>query len=581
FPKLGRVHARVRPCESLRAGERVEGPALIVDDATTLVLDPGFRAELRGDGTLAIEDTRAAHATADEGGAAREADDPVALEIAGSRFMSIAEQMGAVLRNTAVSVNIKERLDYSCAVFDAAGGLVANAPHIPVHLGAMSATVRAVLARFPALQDGDAIATNDPSEGGSHLPDVTVVSPVFVNGVLRFFVASRGHQAEIGGKAPGSMPADSQTLEEEGVVIHAFPLVRAGRFDEAGLRALLTGARFPSRAPDDNVADLEAMVAANRAGERLLREYAAEQGETALAECMSALQAAASRKVSRELARLGDGEREFSDALDDGTPIRVRLRIAHGRGELDFSGTGPAQRGNTNAPRAVVEAAAIYALRCLVAERIPLNGGCLAPVAIHVPPGSLLDPPPGSAVVSGNVETSQRLVDVLLGAMGVAAASQGTMNNLTFGDERFGYYETLGGGAGATPGAPGASAVHTHMTNTRITDPEVLESRTPVIVREFSVRRGSGGAGAQRGGDGLVRELELTAPLVVSLLSERRVRAPWGAAGGEPGKRGENWRIRRDGGREAVPGRATLALAAGERIRIETPGGGGWGPARN
>jgi 5-oxoprolinase (ATP-hydrolysing) len=576
FPGLGRSRARWLERAALAPGERVLGPALVLDDASTLVLDPGFRAERLANGTLAVREVArplGASATPEP----RDARDPVRIEVAGNRFMSIAEQMGAVLRNTAVSVNIKERLDYSCAVFDASGGLVANAPHIPVHLGAMGATVRAVAARFPALRDGDAIATNDPAEGGSHLPDVTVVSPVFADGALRFFVASRGHQADIGGSAPGSMPADSRTLADEGVVIRSFPLVTDGAFDEAGLRALLASGRFPARSPDDNVADLEAMLAANRAGARLLRELVAEEGADAVAALMRALKDAAARKVSRELARLGDGERAFEDRLDDGTKIRVRLRLAGGRGEIDFAGSGAAHAGNLNAARAVVEAAVIYALRCLVAERIPLNGGCLAPVTLLVPPGSLLDPPAGAAVVGGNVETSQRVVDALLGAMGVAAASQGTMNNLAFGDATFGYYETLGGGAGATPAAHGASAVHTHMTNTRITDPEVLESRAPVLVREFSVRRGSGGAGRWHGGDGLVRELEARAPLTASLLTERRVLAPWGAAGGGDGARGENWRVCTDGTRERLPGRATVALAPGERLRIETPGGGGWG----
>jgi 5-oxoprolinase (ATP-hydrolysing) len=547
---------------------------LIVDDASTLVLDPGWSAEAIGNGSLVVRDLAdAPRARA----AAHDPNDPVRLEVAGSRFMSIAEQMGLMLRNTAVSVNIKERLDYSCAVFDATGGLVANAPHIPVHLGAMSATVRAVLARFPALRAGDAIATNDPAEGGSHLPDVTVVTPVFVDGARRFFVASRGHQADIGGKAPGSMPADSATLEEEGVVLRMFPLAREGAFDEAGLRALLAGARFPARNPDDNVADLEAMAAANRAGARLLGEYVAEEGAESLAALMRALQDAAARKVSRELAKLGDGVREFADALDDGTRIRARLTLAEGRGVLDFSGTSPSVAGNLNAPRAVAEAAAIYALRCLVAERIPLNGGCLAPLEVRIPKDSLLDPPRDAAVVAGNVETSQRVVDVILGAMGVAAASQGTMNNLAFGDASFGYYETLGGGSGATPGADGGSGVHVHMSNTRITDPEVLESRTPVRVREFSLRRGSGGVGRWRGGDGLVRELEFTAPVTASLITERREIAPWGAVGGGPGACGVNWRVRADGTRERLPGRATLQLAPGERLRVETPGGGGWG----
>jgi 5-oxoprolinase (ATP-hydrolysing) len=579
FPGSGRVDAPVLDRERLVAGESLDGPALVIDDASTLALDPGFRALTLANGSLVVRDVAGRAERAPDLSRKLGANDPVRLEVAGNRFMSIAEQMGAVLRNTAVSVNIKERLDYSCAVFDADGGLVANAPHIPVHLGAMGATVRAVVARFPQLFEGDAIATNDPAEGGSHLPDVTVVSPVFADGALRFFVASRGHQADIGGSAPGSMPADSRTLEEEGVVIRSFPLVRSGELDERGLRALLASGRFPARSPDDNVADLEAMLAGNRAGARLLGEYVAEEGAASLTALMTALQAAAGRSVSRELARLGDGERVFEDRLDDGAPIRVRLRINGGRGEIDFSGSAPALAGNLNAPRAVVEAATIYALRCLVAERIPLNGGCLAPVSLVVPPGSLLDPPPGAAVVGGNVETSQRVVDVLLGAMGVAAASQGTMNNLAFGDASFGYYETLGGGAGATPGAHGASAVHTHMTNTRITDPEVLESRAPVIVREFAVRRGSGGAGRWRGGDGLVRELEFTAPVTASLLTERRETAPWGAAGGGPGARGENWLVRGDGAHERLAGHATLELAAGERLRLETPGGGGWGQA--
>jgi 5-oxoprolinase (ATP-hydrolysing) len=581
FPGIGRVRAPLYAREEIPDGARIAGPALILDAAGTLALDPGFVADCRADGLLVATDgegnaavsREATRALAAEGGPP----DPVRIEVLGNRFAGVAEMMGAVLRKTAVSVNIKERLDYSCAVFDAEGGLVANAPHIPVHLGAMGATVRAVRRRFPALRDGDAIATNDPAEGGSHLPDVTVVSPVFSEGALRFYVASRGHQADLGGKAPGSMPADSTTLEDEGVVIRAFPLVREGRFAERELRALLAGARHPARNPDDNVLDLEAMVAANLAGARLLRDFADEAGAAALAGAMRELQSAAAAKVSRELARLGDGERSFADALDEGAPIRVRLRIRGGRAEIDFTGTGGALPGNLNAPRAVVEAAVIYALRSLVGERIPLNGGCLAPVSIVVPPGSLLDPPPEAAVVGGNVETSQRLVDVLLGAMGVAAASQGTMNNLAFGDAQFGYYETIGGGAGATPHAAGASAVHTHMTNTRITDPEVLESRAPVLVREFAVRRGSGGAGRFRGGDGVVRELEFTAPVQASLLSQRRTRAPFGLAGGGEGKPGVNWCLRRDGRRERLPGLASVVLAPGDRLRIETPGGGGWG----
>jgi 5-oxoprolinase (ATP-hydrolysing) len=575
FPGAGRIRAPLIDRESLRPGERIAGPALVLEDAGTLALDPGFVAELRADGVLVVTDEGAPAPAA--GGTDLGRADPVRLEVMGSRFMSIAEQMGAVLRNTAVSTNIKERLDYSCAVFDRDGGLVANAPHIPVHLGAMGATVRAVRAAIPDLREGDAIVTNDPAQGGSHLPDVTVVSPVFEGGALRFFVASRGHQADLGGVTPGSMPADSRTLEEEGVLLRAFPLVRDGRFDESRVRALLAGARWPARNPDDNVADLEAMVAANRAGGRLLGELVAEQGHAVVEATMAQLQAAAGAKVAREIARLGDGEHAFADALDDGTPVRVKLTVRGGRMRVDFAGTGAAVPGNLNAPRAVVESAVIYALRCLVAERIPLNGGCLAPVELAVPAGSLLDPPAGAAVVGGNVETSQRVVDVLLAAMSRAAASQGTMNNLAFGDERFGYYETIGGGAGAGPGFAGASGVHVHMTNTRITDPEVLESRTPVVVRRFALRRGSGGAGRWPGGDGLVRELEFTAPVTASLLTERRARAPFGLAGGQPGAKGRNLCLRADGRVEELAGRATVRLAAGDRLRIETPGGGGWG----
>ncbi|MDD9827761.1 MAG: hydantoinase B/oxoprolinase family protein [Deltaproteobacteria bacterium] len=612
FPGAGRLSAPIYAREALADGDIISGPALLLEGAGTVLLDPGFCAEQRAGGLLVLTDEAATDQAAtrredspapqtpqadsraaQSGEALREAD-PVRLEVFGNRFMSIAEQMGAVLRNTAVSTNIKERLDYSCAVFDSGGGLVANAPHIPVHLGAMGATVRAVRRAIPDLRAGDAIVTNDPAEGGSHLPDVTLVSPVFVAGALHFFVASRGHQADIGGISPGSMPAHSRTLEEEGVVLRAFPLLRDGVFHEARVREALQSARWPARNPEDNLADLEAMVAANRCGEALLREMVAEQGLAAVRITMGQLQQAAGAKVSREIAKLGDGERAFEDRLDDGAALRVQLRVQGGRLRLDFSGSAAAQiaapdspaaesqaalrASNLNAPRAVVESAVIYVLRCLVAERIPLNGGCLLPVEICVPPGSLLDPPPGAAVVGGNVETSQRIVDVLLGAMGRAAASQGTMNNLAFGNARFGYYETIGGGAGAGPGFGGASGVHTHMTNTRITDPEILEARAPVIVRRFALRRGSGGAGRFCGGDGLLRELEFTEAVEASLLSERRAVAPWGLAGGGPGAVGRNTLLRADGSATALAARARIALAPGDRLRIETPGGGGYGP---
>jgi len=575
FPEIGRREVPVYDREILRFGDQIEGPAIVLESTGTVVLDPGFRARVDRRAVLVLEDTGAPPGRRDVDLSTA---DPVRLEVFGNRFMSIAEQMGTVLRNTALSTNIKERLDYSCAVFDRDGGLVANAPHIPVHLGAMGATVRAVLEAIPDLGPGDAILSNDPAQGGSHLPDVTVVTPVFLEGGLRFFTASRGHHADLGGTTPGSMPADSRSLDEEGVLLRAFPLVRAGHLDEARVRRLLTEAPHPARNPDDNVADFEAMVAANRSGERLLREMVAEQGLAAVETTMGQLQEAAAAKVAREIARLGEGEHVFEDHLDDSTLIRVELQVRGGRMRIDFAGTGAAVAGNLNAPRAVVESAVIYVLRCLVAERIPLNGGCLAPVELVIPEGCLLDPPAGAAVVGGNVETSQRIVDVLLGAIGRVAASQGTMNNVAFGDDRFGYYETIGGGAGAGEGFDGASGIHTHMTNTRITDPEVMEVRYPVRLERFAFRRGSGGAGCFRGGDGLVRCYRFLAPLTVSLLTQRRDSRPYGLRGGEPGSAGSNRLRRAQGMEQDLPGRATLHVDAGDLLTIETPGGGGFGP---
>jgi 5-oxoprolinase (ATP-hydrolysing) len=551
FPEAGRVDAPIYAREAIRPGQRVTGPALLLEDTGTIALDPGFEAELGPEGILVLRD-RGEHRSA-VGPLDLERSDPIRLEVFGARFMSIAEQMGAVLRNTSVSTNIKERLDYSCAVFDAAGGLVANAPHIPVHLGAMGETVRMVCERFPAIAEGDVVLTNDPLAGGSHLPDVTLVTPVFAGeGPPTFFVASRGHHADLGGITPGSMPASSTTLEEEGVLFEPMLVVRDGHFEEERVRSLLDGASYPARDPDDNVAELEAMVAANRTGVGLLCQLVAEHGEAVVATSMRQLQAAAAAKVAREIGRLPDGVHRYEDRMDDGTPVCATLEISGERMRIDFAGTGPAQTGNLNAPRAVVQAAVIYVLRALVAERIPLNGGCLDPVEISIPPGSLLDPPAGAAVVGGNVETSQRIVDVLLGALGVVAASQGSMNNIAFGDAEFGYYETIGGGAGAGPGFDGASGVHTHMTNTRITDPEVLESRYPVRLVEYSLRRGSGGRGRHRGGDGLVRCYEFRAPVTVSLLTERRATAPYGLAGGYDGARGRNAVERRAGAVEEL-----------------------------
>jgi len=584
FAPDGWCDAPVFARESLVPGTHFEGPALVIEQTGTFVVEPGFAVRIAEDGVMHAEDVggQTSEGGGPPGRPTLEEADPVRLEVFGSRFMSIAEQMGAVLRNTSVSTNIKERLDYSCALFDASGGLVANAPHIPVHLGAMGATVRSVLRRFPDLVDGDVIATNDSFEGGSHLPDVTVVTPVFLaHGAERpdFFVASRGHHADIGGRTPGSMPSDSKRLEEEGVVLEAFRVVHAGHFDEQGLRARLLAGPWPARRPEDNRADLEAMIAANRAGAGLLRAFVEEQGRRAVAVTMAQLQRAAAARVAQEIARFPDGVHRFEDRLDDGTPLCATLEVSGDRMRIDFTGTGPAVAGNLNAPRAVVEAAVLYVLRSLVDGRIPLNGGCLDPVDVVIPTGSLLDPPRGAAVVGGNVETSQRIVDVLLGALGVVAASQGTMNNVTFGTADFGYYETIGGGAGAGPGWDGASGVHSHMTNTRITDVEVIESRYPVRIDTFAIRNASGEAGAHRGGDGLLRRYVFSAPVTVSLLCERRTTRPYGLDGGEPGAPGCDRVERATGAVEALAGHCEVALEAGDCLRIETPGGGGYGRA--
>ncbi len=562
-------HVPVLRREDLVPGEELLGPALVLEATGTIVVDRGFRLTLDAFGRVLLEDR--------EGRAQTEAvdtrADPVQLEIFNNLFMSIAEQMGTVLRRTALSTNIRERLDFSCALFDPEGGLVANAPHIPVHLGAMGETVRAVRAAHPDPEQGDVFVSNDPAAGGSHLPDVTLVTPVHDReGVLRFFTASRGHHADIGGITPGSMPPFSASLAEEGVVLRALRIVRAGALDEAGILAVLGGGPHPARAPGDNLADLEAQIAANRTGQRLLLDMVEQYGPETVLAYMQHVQDNAAAKVADEIRKLPDGEHAFEDALDDGTPIRVTLTVSGDRMRVDFTGTGPEVDGNLNAPRAVTMAAVIYVLRLLVGEPIPLNSGCLRPVEVHVPDGTVLSPGPERAVCGGNVETSQRIVDVLLGALGRLAACQGAMNNLTFGDASFGYYETIGGGAGAGEGFAGASGVHTHMTNTRITDPEVLETRFPVRLVEFSLRDGSGGAGRWPGGCGLVREIEFLAPMRVSILSERRERAPFGLSGGQPGARGCN----RHNGR-TVRGKDTFEVVRGDRVRIETPGGGGFG----
>jgi 5-oxoprolinase (ATP-hydrolysing) len=550
----------------------------------------------------------------------------VQLELFTHRFTAIARQMGERLQRTAVSTNVKERLDFSCALLDADGELVVNAPHIPVHLGALGLCVRLTAAALP-LEPGDVAVTNHPAFGGSHLPDVTVVTPVFGDAEaggaaplpLLGYVASRAHHAEIGGMRPGSMPPGARCLAEEGVVIPPIYLARRGEARWAELRRLLLEGPFPSRAVEENLADLRAAAAANHSGAEALRALARAAGAAGgggagrpgrpaavgedgvdggagerrgddggggrrvVAFYMEALKRRAEERLRVALARLPPGPLEAVERLDDGSPLAVRIELGPAGARIDFSGSAGLHPGNLNAPPAVVRSAVLYVLRLLVAEPLPLNEGLLRPVEIQVPPGMLNPPFPDDpwqapAVVGGNVETSQRLVDTLLKALGLAACSQGTMNNVLFGNERFGFYETVCGGAGAGPGFAGESAVHTHMTNTRITDPEVLEHRYPVRLERFALRPGSGGSGRHRGGDGVVRELTFLAPMSLSLLTQHRVEAPYGVAGGGPGQPGRQRLVRATGETLALPSVAGCEVDAGDRLVLETPGGGGWGP---
>jgi 5-oxoprolinase (ATP-hydrolysing) len=568
------IHDRTQ----LRSGDRITGPALIREAIATTMVEPDWTLEVGSGGELLLTHDRATARTASDPAIV----DPVRLELFNTQFMGIAERMGVVLRNTSVSVNMKERLDFSCALFDASGRLIANAPHVPVHLGAMGESVRAVLAsRGATLKPGDAVALNNPFNGGTHLPDVTVISPVFgEDGTIRFFVANRGHHADIGGLTPGSTPPHSRTLEDEGVVIDDFLLVDGGELREQAFRDLLDQARYPARSPDTNVADIKAQLAANATGIAELNAMVATQGWPIVHAYMGHVMAHAEESIRQVLSRLRDGA--FDYAMDDGTPLKVKVRIDHSAraATIDFTGTGPASTGNFNAPPAVTRAVVLYAFRCLVETDLPLNEGCLAPLTIVIPDGSFLSPPPGSAVVAGNTEVSQAVCNALLGALGASAAAQGTMNNFLFGNARHQYYETICGGAGAGPDFDGASAVHTHMTNTRITDPEILELRYPVRLDRFAIRRGSGGDGRHSGGDGAIRAITALEPMTATLVASRRTIAPSGLEGGGDGAAGIQHVERADGRREPMTGTDQVELKPGDRIVIETPGGGGYGPAR-
>ena len=576
----GRAHrAPLFERAALRAGDRLDGPALVSEANATTVVEPGWSAEINDNDDMILRDA------GDAGGAGLgRADDaradPLRTELFNNLFMNVAEQAGAVLQHTAQSVNIRERLDFSCAIFDAEGALVANAPHVPVHLGAMGESVRTVLRRRAhRLSPGDVIALNNPFDGGTHLPDVTVITPVFdpEGRTLLFFAASRGHHADIGGSVPGSTPAFSRHLEEEGVVIDDFLLVSNGRFREAEFRALLAGSAHPARSPDVNVADIRAQIAANACARAELHRLLARHGSETLRDAMRQVMRNAEESVRRAITRLRDGS--FTYRMDDASELRVAVRVdaASREAVIDFTGTSPQRADNFNAPPAVLRAVVLYVFRCLAGDDIPLNDGCLVPLRIVIPPGTFLSPKPGAAVVAGNTEVSQAACSALFAALDILACSQGTMNNLLFGDDTRQYYETICGGTGAGADLDGADAVQSHMTNTRMTDPEVLELRYPVRVEQFAVRAGSGGDGARRGGNGAVRRLRFLAPMQVVLVSSRREFPPFGLRGGLAGAAGRQSIERADGCVEQVGGIAQMRLMPGDAITIETPGGGGYG----
>ncbi len=582
--------------EALEAGQRLHGPAIVIEATGTLVLEPDWDAEVRGEGVLVLQRVRTEGAwprvpeafdpgsfppgPIDPGPIDPGLVDPGLLEVFNSRFMSIAEQMGYTLQNTAHSVNIKERLDFSCALFDAGGGLVANAPHMPVHLGSMGASVEAVLQRFAGrMAPGDVFVLNDPYAGGTHLPDITVVTPVFdrASGEILFHVAARGHHADVGGTSPGSMPAFSRNLSEEGVLIEPMRLVQGGHFQTQAIRDRLAAGPYPARNPDQNLADLQAQVAANARGVQELERLVDQYGAATIHAYMRHVQRNAALAVRAVIRRLQPGR--FCYPMDNGAvvcvavdpdPQRERVRI-------DFTGTSAMRDDNFNAPTAIARAAVLYVFRTLIDDDIPLNEGCLEPIDIVIPSDSMLAPRAPAAVVAGNVETSQVITDALYLALGTLAGAQGTMNNLTFGNAQYQYYETVCGGSGAGPGFAGADAVQTHMTNSRLTDPEVLETRFPVRVEHFGIRRGSGGAGRYRGGNGVIRRLRFLENMELVILANRRRVPPAGLAGGAPGQVGRTRVERADGSVTLLDACDRCTVRTGDAVILETPGGGGYG----
>jgi 5-oxoprolinase (ATP-hydrolysing) len=574
----GSIKAQVFSRDQLPVDTPIEGPAIIIEANSTIVIEPGWCARLTERDHLVLTRVTALARMAAVGTQV----DPVRLEIFNNLFMSIAEQMGTTLQNTSHSVNIKERLDFSCAIFDARGELVANAPHIPVHLGSMGESVQSVIRHCAkTMKPGDAYVINAPYNGGTHLPDVTVISPIYDDAGehILLYVGSRGHHADIGGITPGSMPPNSNSIEQEGVLFDNFKLLDAGQFREAQLRSLLASNQYPARNPDQNVADLKAQIAANEAGVQGLQKMIDHFGLATVRAFMGHVQDNAEECVRRVIDVLKDGS--FSYPFDDGSLIHVSISIdkSKRRARIDFSGSSDQQANNFNAPAAVCKAAVLYVFRTLVDDDIPLNAGCLKPLDIIIPGGSLLNPEYPAAVVAGNVETSQRIVDALYGALGVLAASQGTMNNFTFGSERWQYYETICGGSGAGPDFDGTDAVQTHMTNSRITDPEVLEWRFPVLLESFVIRAGSGGAGLHHGGNGVVRRLRFLEPMTAAILSSSREVPPFGVLGGESGAVGRNWIECADGSTIQLSACDQFEMNTGDVFVIETPGGGGYGRA--
>lgn len=562
--------------DELEAGQTVTGPAIIIETTGTIVVEEGWRGTLNSRNHLVLQ----RYIGRKDSDAVGTAADPIMLEVFNNLFMSIAEQMGVTLQNTAYSVNIKERLDFSCALFNAEGNLVANAPHIPVHLGSMGESVRSVInANEGNIRPGNVYALNAPYAGGTHLPDVTVITPAFdeKDENILFYLASRGHHADIGGRTPGSAPPDSAHIDEEGILIDNFLLVGNGRLREKEIRELLGSGKYPCRNIDQNLADLSAQIAANETGVMELRKMVRHYGIEVVSAYMKHVQDNAEESVRRVIEVLQDGEFEYP--MDEGSVIKVKISVDRDRrvATLDFSGTSRQNPTNYNAPTAVCKAAILYVFRTLVNDDIPLNEGCLKPIELILPRRSMITPEYPAAVMAGNIEVSQAITNALYGALGVMAASQGTMNNIFYGNDRYQNYDTVCGGTGAGPDHPGTSAVHSHMTNTRMTDPEVLEARFPVRLEEFSIRQGSRGAGRRRGGNGVVRKLRFLEPVTVTVLSSHRVVPPFGLAGAQPGRCGNNYVVQADGNAVQLKGNDEVKMNTGDLFVMETPGGGGFG----